>query len=150
MASFTAYMIKAVIFDLGEVLLDGLLGTEHKLEAQLDRNHKDIHKGFHIEELTRFFEGKISEEEYWDFVIKKNGWDVTKDVLKLAVRNNFKEIEGTRTIIEQLRKKGYKLGLLSNHAKEWIVFCEEKFDFEKLFDEVLYSFEIKAIKPDKR
>ena len=48
----------------------------------------------------------------------------------------------------KLRKLGYKLAILSNHAKEFIDYCEEKFDFHKLFDARVYSYEIGISKPD--
>jgi len=60
------------------------------------------------------------------------------------------EIEGTREIIENLKKNGYKLGLLSVHAKEWADYCEEKFDYHKLFHSVMYSFEVGVCKPESK
>ena len=35
------------------------------------------------------------------------------------------------------------------HAKEWIEYCEKKFDYHKLFDSVLYSFDASALKNGK-
>jgi putative hydrolase of the HAD superfamily len=39
---------------------------------------------------------------------------------------------------------------LSDHVKEWIEHCEDKFQYPNLFDSKLYSFEIEACKPDKK
>ena len=50
----------------------------------------------------------------------------------------------------ELRKLGYKLAILSNHSKEWIDHCEEKFNFHELFDTRVYSYEVGASKPDPR
>ena len=55
-----------------------------------------------------------------------------------------------RGVICALKQQGYKLGLLSVHGKEWIEFCNQKFDFHKLFDSIAYSYKDKVSKPDKR
>jgi HAD superfamily hydrolase (TIGR01509 family) len=34
------------------------------------------------------------------------------------------------------------------HGKEWIDYCEKKFDYHKLFCSVTYSFEVGVSKPD--
>jgi putative hydrolase of the HAD superfamily len=135
-------MIKTIIFDLGEVYLKGFLGMEHYLEDLFLIPAKEILNKIKNEDFMYLIEGKISEEEYWKRVIRKNSLEIDINLLKQAVRKNFSEIKGTRKIIEKLKLKGYKLGLLSLHAKEWIEYCEEKFSFHKLFDSVLYSFEI--------
>lgn len=143
-------MITTIIFDLSEVYLRGLWGTAEKLAPLLKISSEEIDKGFHIEDLKIFFEGKISEDEYWKKVIEKNNWKIDIGVLKEAVRSNFQEIEGSREIIEDLKNKGFKLGLLSVHTREWIDYCEKKFDFHKLFHSVLYSFDVKICKPDEK
>jgi len=34
------------------------------------------------------------------------------------------------------------------HGKEWISYCEEEYDFHKLFDVIEYSFESQILKPN--
>jgi len=141
-------MIKAVIFDLSEVFLRGLYGT-HKLVADKLGTPQDD-ESFFVPEMSELFHAKITEEQYWQAVIKQQKWDIKVDELKNLVRSNFGEIAGTRSIIEKLKQKGYKMGLLSIHAKEWIDYCEQKFDYHKLFDTTVYSFDIGISKPDNR
>ncbi|MFB6075983.1 MAG: HAD family hydrolase [Candidatus Aenigmatarchaeota archaeon] len=143
-------MITTIIFDLAEVYLDGLKGLERRLEHLMDIPLDEIKDGFHIDELHDFFRGEITEEEYWKTVLEKNNWDISPEILKEKIRENFQEIEGTREIIEKLKDGGYKLGLLSVHSREWIDFCEDKYDFHRLFDSTMYSFEISILKPDKK
>ena len=95
-------------------------------------------------------EGKITEDEFWKKVIKRNNWDIEIHHFKKAIRENFDEIEGTREIIEELKEKGFKMGLLSDHSREWIDHCEKKFDYHKLFHSTQYSFEVECCKTDKR
>jgi len=141
-------MIKALVFDLSEVLLQGLLGTEKYINKKYGlRVTKD---DWLINEFELLLHGKITEEKYFQTLINKYNWKVTVDQLKKAVRINFKEIKGTRQIIETLKNNGYRLGLLSVHAKEWIEYCEKKYGYHRLFDSILYSFEGTAVKPDRK
>lgn len=140
------FTFKTIIFDLSGVLIKGLVGIEHYLSHHI----KEIQvTDFFMSELDDFFLGKISEEEYWQAVLKKNKWDLSINEMKTAVRKNFEEIEGTREIIKSLKKR-YKLGLLSVHTKEWVEYCEEKISYTSLFDVVSYSFEALVCKPDKK
>ncbi|MBI2045236.1 HAD family phosphatase [Candidatus Pacearchaeota archaeon] len=143
-------MITTIIFDLSEVYLKGLLGTEKILEPILKLPAKDIYHSFKGDHYIKFFHGEISEDEFWESVKNNANWDISLSQLKNAVRSNFAEIEGTREIIEKLKIKGYKLGLLSVHAKEWIEYLEKKFDYHKLFHSTMYSFEVGISKPDKK
>jgi HAD superfamily hydrolase (TIGR01509 family) len=141
-------MIKTIIFDLSEVYLKGLFGFHKEISKKLGKlvNESDLH----ISELEELFHGKIKEEDYWKAAILKNGWNLKIDWLKNMIRKYFKEIRGTRRIIESLKKNGYKLGLLSVHAKEWIKYCEKKYKYRKLFNSILYSFEVASCKPEKK
>lgn len=141
-------MIKTIIFDLSEVYLRGLLGTHEILSKKLGINVEAL--DLEIPEMQSLFEGKIAEEDYWKAAVRKYRWNININELKEIVRSNFREIKGVRKIIEKLKKNGYQLGLLSVHAKEWIDHCEREFDYHKLFDSVLYSFEVAVCKPDKK
>jgi HAD superfamily hydrolase (TIGR01509 family) len=95
-------------------------------------------------------EGKITEDKFWGKVAQRNNWNIAIRHFKKAIRNNFEEIEGTRQIIEKLKEKGFKLGLLSDHSREWINHCNNKFDYHKLFHSTQYSFEVECCKTDKK
>lgn len=143
-------MIGTIIFDLSEVYLRGLKGVERTLEPVLGMERREIFKRLDGEELAGLFHGRMSEDEYWSKIIMKNGWKIGAGALKKAVRENFSEIAGTREIILRLKGKGFRLGLLSNHAREWAEFCSHKFGYHKLFHSVLYSFEVGVSKPDTK
>jgi putative hydrolase of the HAD superfamily len=102
------------------------------------------------EELEKLFHGQITEDEYWQQVSKNNKWKIDINILKKAIRDNFQEVEGIRTIIEKLKQRGYNLGLLSVHAKEWVDYCNHRYGYHKLFDSILYSFEVGLSKPNKK
>ena len=144
------FMITTIIFDLGETYINGVPGLEKRLEPILGRRAARIHSEIQGKDLLSFFRGEISENEYWGRAIRNNKWNASPATLRSVVRKNFYEIRGTREIIEGLKAKGFRLGLLSVHGKEWIGYCEDKFDYHKLFDSVEYSFEAGVCKPDRK
>ena len=147
--------INNIIFDLSEVLLTGIkdtgiaLGEKHKLENAI--SHKvgwtHIKTPLLIPLVEEFLNGNVSEDEYIKGVLEQYPQLGTEDWLKQHIRENFKEVEGTRKIISELKGLKYTMALLSVHAKEWIDYCEQKFDFHKLFDVRVYSYETKVSKP---
>lgn len=142
-------MITTIIFDLSEVYLRGMYGIEEKIshisgaEIPLDYIHLQ-------QEAKDFFYGKISENEFWQRLITRHNWKIDIPTLKKLVRSQMTEIGGTREIMEKLHDKGYKLGLLSIHGKEWVEHVESKFDYHKLFHSKIYSFEVGVGKPDPK
>ncbi|MEK7156582.1 MAG: HAD-IA family hydrolase [Patescibacteria group bacterium] len=149
--------IKHIIFDLSEVLITGIKDTgialreKHQLEIEGPKMDWAQEKHPLLTPLVKeFFHGNVSEDEYVNDVIEKYPQIGTVEWLKRHIRDNFVEVEGTRAIVIRLRALGYKLSILSNHSKEWLDHCEEKFNFHELFDERVYSYEIGASKPDPR
>jgi len=143
-------MIKTIIFDLAEVYLKGFYGVDEYLKDLLNLKSNVIKNKLQGPEFRLLMEGKITEDEFWLKVIQRNNWNISIDKFKKAIRNNFDEIEGTRDIIEKLKNNGYKLGLLSDHSREWIAHCNNKFDYHKLFHSTQYSFEVACCKTDKK
>lgn len=142
--------IKLVIFDLAEVLLRGFLGTEEILAPRLKIPLEKVYKGLRPPSFSDLLLGKITEDQYIDDVLKKTRWKISRKELKEIIRSNFTEIPGTREIILKLRKK-FKVVLLSVHAREWIEYCEEKFDLSKLLkDGMFFSYEMGRTKADEQ
>jgi HAD superfamily hydrolase (TIGR01509 family) len=148
--------IRNIIFDLSEVLLTGIKDTG----VALAEKHKIDDAFFHpvpwsrfktpllVPLVEEFFHGNVSEDEYIRAVLKEYPQVGTQEWLKEHIRENFKEVEGTREIILELQKSRYKLALLSVHSREWIDYCEKKFKFHDLFYVISYSFDEKVSKPD--
>ncbi len=153
----TKRSIEHIIFDLSEVLITGVKDTgialreKHQLEIEGPKMDWALEKHPLLTPLAKeFFHGNVSEEEYVRDVVEKYPQIGTSKWLKQHIRDNFVEVEGTRDIVIELRTLGYKLSILSNHAKEWLDYCEKKFNFHELFDDRIYSYEIGASKPDPR
>ncbi len=142
-------MITTIIFDLSEVYLHGMWGIEAVIEKTIQKEVPDDAL-YLTSEAQQFHLGQITEEAFWQAMIQKYDWPISVAELKKIIRQNMTEIKGTREIIETLKTHGYRLGLLSVHAKEWIEHCETEFDYHKLFHSVMYSFEVQVCKPEPK
>jgi len=143
-------MIKAIIFDLGGVLMTDVpleqIAEELAKNSSLSREelHAHLYPTKHWELLTL---GKITEDEYWDSFLKLSRINVEKKYLKDKVRSSLYPL-GHSTRIVELLKNHYKLGILSNHSKEWSQYMEQKFDLFKSFDSMVFSCDVGLRKPD--
>ena len=145
-------MIKNIIFDLGNVLLnfkpdEFLLRFTHdkeyidqfvskvtrsKLWLELDRGTKSV------ENARTFFLSKYPQEK--DFL--ELFFDQWMDMLT-PIEENLK-------ILKELKKLGYRLYILSNYIKEAFIYINKKYKFFSLFDgQIISGFE-NVIKPEKK
>lgn len=143
-------MIKAIIFDLADVLLTGIRDMRSDLAQKHGIVTEPGSRPLFVTAEEEFFHGNISEDEYLNEVLQKYPEIGSKKDLKNHIRENFREIEGTREIILTLKSAGYKLALISVHGKEWIEDCQQRFNHHDLFDIIAYSYEDKVSKPNRK
>ena len=154
-------MIKNIIFDLSEVIISGYRGIEEVvLESQygtfgnqkLLENETDLDSMRENETFLNLLRGKLTEEEYLNHVLKNRNWNVSVEQLKTVIRSNLnKPIPGTMEIVKQLKAEGkYQLILLSDHAREWMEYIEEKNKDLKMFDKKIFSYDIETVKSDEQ
>jgi len=101
--------------------------------------------------------GKITEDEYWDDFLKVSKISEKSEVrsqklkkeLKKKVRSSLCPLEETTRIIP-LMKNHYKLGILSNHSKEWSQYMKQQFDLFNSFDQIIFSCDVGFRKPDPK
>lgn len=150
-------MIQHVIFDLSEVLLTGVketgiaLGKEHNIQTPTEHTGlSGVRNPLMIPDIWKFFHGELTEDQYLDILLEMYPQFGTPTELKRHIRANFKEVEGTRRVIEKVRTAGYGLALLSVHSREWIEYCDSRYDIHSLFDTVMYSYIDKVSKPQPK
>jgi epoxide hydrolase-like predicted phosphatase len=153
-------MIKAIIFDLGGVLMTDV--PLKQIAEELSKNsslaaeeiHAHLYPTKHWNLLTL---GKITEDEYWDDFLKASKISEKSEVrsgklkkeLKKKVRSALYPLKHASEIVKSL-KNHYKLAILSNHAKEWSEYMKQKFDLFQSFDPIIFSCDVRLRKPDPR
>jgi putative hydrolase of the HAD superfamily len=153
-------MIRAIIFDLGGVLITDVplkpIAEEFSKKSSLSAEeiHTHLYPTEHWNLLTL---GKITEDEYWDDFLKaykiseksEVRSDKLKEELKEKIRSALYPLKHSASIINLL-KENYRLAILSNHAKEWSEYMKQKFDLFRFFDPIIFSCDVGLRKPDPR
>jgi putative hydrolase of the HAD superfamily len=143
-------LIKNIIFDLGNVMLDfdpekylEDLGYHGKVKDQLK---SEI---FKTEEWLMLDRGTISQKEAVEI------WQQRNPDLKLEIAEVMAEWEKILTlkkdsleILRSLAEKNYNLYILSNFHKKAFAYVSNKYDFFDYFDGKVISADIGMVKPD--
>lgn len=140
-----------IIFDLGNTLIRFDHNISAKKLAGLFRIDQEKIRGlFFDSELTRLFEkGLISAKEFYTRATDFLGIKIPyKDFVSIW-NDIFWEDEESCRIARSL-KRNYKLFLLSNVNKLHFEYIKKKFDIIEIFDEVILSFAVGAMKPEAR
>lgn len=144
-------MYKNIIFDIGNVLLN--FKPEEYLKTKIIESDKilEVHKElFQSEEWVMLDRGTITEKEAKDIIISrssKNG-----HLIELAFEGWYElltPIEESVKILEELKHAKYKVYFLSNFHLIAFENVTKRFDFFKLFDGGVVSYEEKQIKPEE-
>lgn len=143
-------MVKYIISDLSEVIIEGFMGIGRELSPILDISVKEIElektKNFQL--FIELMVGKMSEDEYVTEFLNRTKWNISvKDFEKIMRKVLDKKIPGTIDVLRKIKNTGkYKLVLLSDNVKEWIDYVLKTNDDLKIFDYMFFSYELETIK----
>jgi putative hydrolase of the HAD superfamily len=143
-------MIKAIIFDWGGVLIkypveDILLFCANRLQTsvkELRRRYKNYN-----DKMQR---GSIKEQCLWENICNELGKQLptSSSLIYEAVKTIYSPNQQMFTYVVQLKKKGYKIGFLSNTEQPMMKFFQEQ--HYGLFDATVFSCEEGFRKPEKQ
>jgi len=137
-----AITIRTIIFDLGEVLTGGLYGIEGPLAERLALHGEDVLQAFAGPHLKEFCCGRISEDEYLDGIIERQGWSLPLGELKGVIRMNLRRrVPGMGNILRGLDSR-HQLVIHSDHAREWVAYVRAVHPFLECFERAFFSFEL--------
>ncbi len=137
-----------LVFDLSGVFFnEGLKVAITKISTKYQLNPEAVEFVLNGSFAAEYRTGLIEPEQFW----KK-----AKDYLKVKNINQIKQIffesyyphEESIRLLNQLKKKNIRTAYLSNSPKDRTEFLDKKYDFIKLFNFGLFSFEAHAWKPD--
>jgi putative hydrolase of the HAD superfamily len=143
-------MVKAIIFDIGKVLVD--FDNDlfiRKISKTSNKSSQEIHDLiYNSSNLTKEYEaGKISSQEFFNKSKKLCKLKISKENFQEAYSNIFTPIDDSLDLVKKLKKK-YQLALLSN-ISEWDFEIGIKPILKDLFKEMTLSYKVKYLKPAK-
>jgi putative hydrolase of the HAD superfamily len=143
--------IKAVAFDLGNVLL-----PFSRWKAVFNISHVTGKNPFSIALFFVLFRhwqdfdlGKYTAQEFYEIEKKGLKFDTPAEKFFSAFADMFRENSNVINSLPLLKQK-YKLILLSDINPIHAGFCFERYNFFKIFDETILSYQVKVKKPSKK
>lgn len=144
-------MIKNIIFDLGNVLIEF---NPHKFveenipPADRDEVFQMIFERREWQELDR---GTLSYDEVVKFFSIRfpQYEDLIRKFFENKIIDCLKPIEANIKYVEELKKRGYRLYILSNFHYPAYENVSKKWDFFKLFDGEVISSHANLLKPER-
>lgn len=146
-----SYRYTTIVFDLGNTLVrfDHNIAVK-KLNGLFKIEPEALYGLFFDSELTHLFEkGLISPEEFHKRAVDAAGISLPYDKF-LAIWNDIFWIDEGACDLARRLKGRYRLFLLSNVNKSHFEYIRGKFDIIGIFDELILSFVVGAMKPDRR
>jgi putative hydrolase of the HAD superfamily len=148
--------IKNIVFDLGGVLitLDRTEAVNRFEEAGL-KNAAELLNAYHQKGIfLELEEGKLSLEAFYEAVRKEAGSFISNETIDYGWMGFLKELpEYKLTLLEELKREGYRLYLLSNTnpvIMSWAfssAFSPQGKSIDKYFDKLYLSYQIGCTKP---
>ena len=143
-------MLRTVLFDLGNVVLHF---SHERMFAQMGElagmSAEEIRRLVQDHNVVREFEtGRMSRPELHRLFETWTGKVVDRRRLMRAISNIFTPNESLVAVIDQLKKAGLRVVLLSNTNIAHISFIKKRFDVLSRFDQLVLSYEVGAMKPD--
>lgn len=143
-------MIKNIIFDIGNVLLD--FNPEVYVKSKVtEEKVEEIYKCiFQSDEWAMLDRGIITEEEAKSNIINRNIQN--EEFINLVFENWYDiliPIESSVDVLKKLKQNGYKVYYLSNFHLAAFEHVTTKYNFFRCFDGGVVSYEEKLLKPQK-
>jgi FMN phosphatase YigB (HAD superfamily) len=143
-------LLRTILFDLGNVIVH----FSHALMCEqigvvLNRTGPEA-RSFLIDSglMWDFERGKIGEAELLAAVERDLGSTVEAVALSTACSDIFRLNEPIVPIIESLKEQGLRLVVLSNTSRWHVDWIRRQWDVLNLFDHLVLSYEVGAIKPE--
>src|ERR1041385_5525349 len=143
---------KAIIFDLGKVLLDFDYNiAAQRIAAQCRTPSAEINRFIAQSPLLfRYETGLMTKDEFYREVCNKTGFAQDLDIFSGFFADIFFPIEPMIQLQAKLRASGYPTYIFSNTNDLAIGHIRRNFSFFSNFDGYIYSYEHASMKPDAR
>ncbi len=143
-------MIKAVVFDIGRVLVNDPFDTIISVLKKEGISAEKAKDALYNDGWAKYKTGKSDGSGFWQAIAEKSGMKIKIEELRKKTISAFREIPGMLGLARQLKNNGYYIGIISNNVVEWADAFNEKFSPKSIFSTIIMSFEEGAAKPDER
>lgn len=144
-------MIKNIIFDLGNVLINVDFEKFQRNILLEVRDVKLLQKLLTNPVRKKFESGLVSAKQYLDTVVKVLDCNISKKKFIYYYNEMFSEIPEMKGFLIKLsRSDKYRLFLLSNTNPIHFNFVKKKFKYVTLIKKNILSYKLKKAKPDSR
>jgi epoxide hydrolase-like predicted phosphatase len=144
--------IRAVIFDIGDVLLRmENHDKRHEWEARLGLSREDLtHLVFGSKVAARAVTGEVPEEAIWKYVAET--LRLSDEQLPQFQRDFWEgdQFDADLAQFMQTLRPRYKVGIISNAWSNARSAINRRFNLDSYVDDAIYSAEVKLAKPDVR
>ena len=145
--------IKAVVFDYGQVISFPQDPRVLDILAERAGVRREEFEPVLWARRTEYDRGNIDAREYYTQVlsclgIKKSIKDID-EMIEIDVESWKKVNPGTVALMEDVKKAGLKLGILSNMPHHFLIWARENIPVFSLPHIGLYSCEVNLVKPEK-
>lgn len=143
--------IKAVLFDLGKVLIHFDFEPAFKKLAKHSGKSPDEIRGFFASsELEVLYDGgKISSRDFYRRVCRALGLTLSYGEFEALWNNIFKPVPGMSALVDRLERT-HRLVLISNTNEMHFNFVKKHYPVLKKFSRHIVSYKEKIRKPDSR
>lgn len=143
---------KAVVFDLGNVLLNfDYRRAVARVKARCVLSEDELHRLIaESEHFLKFEGGEINGAEFFAAVQKASCFEGEVEEFAEIFGDVFTEVPEMIAFQERLRRRGIPTYILSNTNEFSIRFIEKRYPFFATFTDYIYSFEHQAMKPAAR
>jgi len=145
-------MVKAVVFDLGKVLVEfdyGIAGR--KIAARATMAGAELGRFLvHVPLIIRYETGLLTREEFFQEVRAASGFLGDMEEFASLFADIFTPIEPMVELQAELRRRGFATYIFSNTNELAIRFIRRTYPFFQNFDGYILSYEHRSMKPDAR
>lgn len=139
-------MIKNIVLDVGGVIFDD---SKQNIQKLLNKNCDNIYKIAYGSGFKKCLLGEISvQEQINSLKDEKDFNDINYILKKENLIKSYPLIKNNFEYIKDLRKRGYKLFLLTNITEDSYNYINELININEKFDGGIYSYQEHLIKPD--
>jgi epoxide hydrolase-like predicted phosphatase len=144
-------MIKAIIFDIGGVVInDDFLSYAERFEEKAGMSKEQIYRAIlGSPEWRLYFKGKISEEKVWKAIKSKYLPSNVAEEVRKTWKSILVPMPETIELIRRL-KPVYRICFISNVDRDCAIYVRKKYpEIFGLFDGGIYSCDTGMAKPEK-